>query len=137
MSAVAWRDELAAARAVAAERRKAWEEAPELSVEEILESFKRELRSVSVPYFGRVYYYHPMSVAERVDLESKIDSAGGATAANIAQAIIAVVRNSDGSQKFSAEHATALLDAPADAFMRLAESVIQSHRFTLVAAEKK
>ena len=136
-SAIAFHDELSRARAVAAERRKALEEAPELTAEQILDGFKRELRSVAVEGFGKVYYYYPMSVAEHLELREKIGDGDETTAAKMVQAIIAFARNGDGSLKFKPEHASALLQAPDTSVLKLAALVVHSHGFSIASAEKK
>lgn len=134
--AVSYQDELAAARATAAARRKELAEAPEMSVDDILAGFKRELDSVSVPGFGKVYFY-PLSIAEYVDLQEQISEDGTTTARNMVRTIIALARNSDGSLKFKREHEATLLEASFSSVGKLAGALVQSVRFTLASAEKK
>lgn len=118
-------------------RQKAADDVPEISADEILESFKRELRYVTVDGFGAVYYYHPISVAEHLAINSKIGADGALTASGIVDAIIAHARNKDGSLKFNASHAAQLMEAPTAPVLRLANALIRTHKITLASAQKK
>jgi hypothetical protein len=129
VAAINFKKELAEAESVAAQRRAA----ADLSAEDILASLKRELRSVSDPVFGTVYYY-PLSVSEYFAFRSKVDADDSMTALNMAKSIVEFARNKDGSLKFKPEHATALLDAPPAAVYKLASTLIG---FNLAAVEKK
>jgi hypothetical protein len=133
VAALNFSKELADAEKIAADRRAT----PELSAEDILAGFKRELRSVAVAGFGTVYYYYPLSIAEYFDFRSKIEEDDAMTARNMVNSIISFARNSDGSLKFKPEHADALLQAPPDSVTKLATTVIGSHRFSVASAEKK
>lgn len=132
--AIAYQDELSRARETAAARRRALAEAPEMSTDDILAGFKRELRSVSVPGFGKIYCYRP-GIVEAVELQEKADKDG--TARSMVHTIIALARNSDGSLKFKPEHEEALLQAPSDVITQLVNALVESFRFTVVSAEKK
>jgi hypothetical protein len=136
VAALNFKQELANAEAVAAQKKAELDAVPELSTEEILAGFTRELREVKVAGFGKVYYYHPMSVAEHLELQSRLDGDGATTAANLVQTIIALARSSDGSPKFKAEHAQALIDAPSASIFKLASTMMGSH-VALASAEKK
>lgn len=128
-----FKKELAEAEAIAAERKAA----PELSAEDILAGFTRELRSVAVDGFGTVHYYYPVSVTEYFSFRSKVDEDESMTARNMVKTIIEFSRNSDGSQKFKPEHFDALLNAPTSAVVKLAGVLVGTHGFTVASAEKK
>ena len=131
--AIAFHDELSRARVVAAERRKALEEAPEITREEILAAFKHDLLSVQAPSFGRVYYY-PMTAAEDFELRESIGESGETTVGKMAQVIIARARRSDGSKLFLPEDAELLTKAPPSDFYLLASALSGT---SVVSAEKK
>ena len=133
---LAFETELSSAIRIAAEKKAAYDAIPEISTTDILASFKRELRSVSVEGFGKVYFYHPMSIAERCELEEKIES-GALSAAGMVHSVIALALNGDGSRKFSAEHFQALMDAPQAAIAVLANSLLQTHKISVPSVEKK
>lgn len=135
--AIAFKDDLARAREIAAERRRALEEAPELTAEEIIKGFSQELRCVSVDGFGKVYFYDPMGADEGLQIREKLGDGSSTTAAMMAEAIIVRARNSDGTQKFKPEHAAGLLKAPTKSLMELAAAVVNTHRFSVASAEKK
>ncbi len=126
--------QLAAAEKLAAERLAV----PELSAEEILEGFQkqRELKSADVEGFGRIYYRHPMTAAERFEILAKLENGETMTARDLAQIIIARALKADGTLKFAPAHIDALLQAPAAAFEQLA-GLLFRNRVTLASAEKK
>jgi hypothetical protein len=134
---IAYQDDLAQARARAAERRRQLDEAPELTAEEIVSGFARALRSISAPGFGKVFYYYPLSLAEYIEVQERIGEEGSSTASRMVDAIIALALNSDGSKKFKPEHAAGLIQAPPSSVFKIANALVSSHRFTLASAEKK
>lgn len=120
------------------QKQKEAEASPELSVEEILAGFKRELRSVSVDGFGRVHYYYPLNLAERFASESKIKPDGTIEARGVVETLIQLVRNADGSLKFGEQHVDALVECtPPEAALELWRTIIPSHHISVVSAEKK
>jgi hypothetical protein len=129
-----FQDELAAAEKIAAERRAL----PELTADEILQGFakQRELLWTDVEGFGRVYYFHPMTAAERYEVLSKLEKGDIMTAKDLVEIVIARARKADGSLKFGPAHAAPLLTAPAAAIAELASLLFQN-RVTLATAEKK
>jgi pyrroloquinoline quinone (PQQ) biosynthesis protein C len=133
VAALNFKKELAEAEAIAAERRAA----PELSADEILAGFTRELRSVAVQGFGTVHYYYPLSVTEYFSFRSKVDEDDSMTASNMVKTIIEFARNADGSQKFKPEHFDALMNAPTAAVTKLAGVLVGTHGFSVASAEKK
>jgi hypothetical protein len=127
--------ELADAEKIAAQRKAL----PELTADEILEGFRkqRERRSADVEGFGRIYYFHPMTAAERYELQEKLEKVDQITAKDLVTIVIARACNADGSPKFKPEHADALLRrAPAESIGKLVKLLFEN-RITIETAEKK
>lgn len=134
---LAFDTERAAARAKAAAIKKALDAIPEVSADEIVRSLQRELRSVAVDGFGTLFYYHPMNIAEQFAIQAKVGDDGTMSAPALVDALIVLARNSDGSQKFSAEHFDALMNAPAKAICQFANAAIHTHSIRGDSIEKK
>lgn len=113
------------------------EEAPELSIDEIMAGLKQELRSISVPILGRVYYYYPLGGDELSGFSEKIAPDGTTSWGDLVQTVIAFSRDSKGAPKFTQDHLPFLLKAPTDVITKLANTFVSSHRFTVASGEKK
>jgi len=135
VAALNFKKELAEAESIAAKRKAELAEVPELSIDEILSACKRELKSVSAPVFGKVFFY-PMNIEEILEAERKIEN-GKMTAKALVDVLVGVLRKSDGTLKFSPEHAAALIDASPFAIFKIASAVMPSRKFSLASAEKK
>lgn len=118
-------------------RRKALEAIPELSADDILKSFRRELRSVAIDGFGTLYFYFPLNITEQMAVQEKVGDDGRMTASGIVKSLILLARNSDGSQKFKDEHFEALMDAPAAAIVAFARAAIHTYAVNEASVEKK
>lgn len=129
--------ERAAARVQGEAKRKAFAAIPEISAEDILKSFQRELRSVAIEGFGAVYFYYPLNITEQFAVHEKIGDDGRMTAPAMVRSLILLARNSDGSLKFKDEHFDALMNAPASAIVAFAKAAIHTYSISEASVEKK
>lgn len=129
--------EIASAEKIVMQRKMDAAEAAEISTEDLLASLKRELRSVSVAGWGKVFYYYPLSIEEYLALQARTSADGSMTATGIAQTIVDLARKGDGTPKFTAEHVGMLTQAAPDRLTRLAKAVVQLYNVRAESLEKK
>lgn len=131
--------ERARMREVAAARKKAMED---VSAEDILAlSVKRELKSAEVEGVGKVYFYEPMTVAERDAYHKHIRADGDGvriTMEAMVDGMMARLRNKNGKLLFEAHHRARVLSMPAETLLALWHA-LGSERAepSIEAAEKK
>jgi hypothetical protein len=81
---------------------------------------RRELRFADVENLGRVYYYHPQSVAEKNSYQKHIRFEGEAVTISLdglVDGIIARVKTAEGKPMFFVQDRQRLMDAPAEILM--------------------
>ena len=110
------------------EVRRAQEVDSDLSAESILGSFRRELKFADIEGLGRdgrsgrVWYYHPQSVAEKDAYHKHIrysEEGVKISMGAMIDGIIARVRNDKGAPMFTAQHREKLLQMDASLLQRI------------------